>query len=412
MLRKQWLFALTVSVALIATVLPVAAQDAPNAYTSYQLNMRTGPGTTFDVVGVLPAGTGLFFEGRSSDMAWLLGHTADAALRGWVSGLYLDYQDGFNAMHLPVTDEVIAYQAPAAAPPSASGESAGQGVVPLIDPAVDMSAGPFAGLPVVPAIGPRVRDIFARGQELGNNPRVFTQVGECNTMAQPFMVPFGSGEYYLGPYGHLQATIDFFASTPAGGQSNSFWLKGLAMQTGFTCAVAVDAAWTDPQLCPEGGSLLECEYDRVKPSVALINLGIYDVYWLSPAQYEQNMRRIVDISITKGVIPVLTTFPTCAGDQSDWPNDHVTREQNRLAFNTILANLAQEYGIPLMNLWRATQPLPGCGLEANDFQHISQAPNRGAWAAFDGAESQYGVTMWNLVALQTLDALRRDVLAH
>lgn len=413
---RHWLILSVIVTTLVITVLPVPAvsviaQEGADAYPSYQLNLRTGPGTNFDVVTVLQPGTGLVFEARSADTSWLLGHTEDGAARGWAAGLYLDYRDGFNAWNLPVSEEVLAAPPPPAAP--ASGEAAapgGDAVQTVPDPAVDFSAGPFAGLPVVPAAGWRAPEIFARGQELGNDPHVFTQVGECNTMAQSFMVPFGSGNYNLGSYGHLQAAIDFFAVAPAGGQANSFWYKGVAMQTGFTCAVAVDPTWNDPQVCPESSSLLECEYDRVKPSVALIHLGIYDVYWLTPPQYEQNMRRIIEISIDKGVIPVLTTFPTCPGDQSEWPNDLATRNQNRLAFNTILANLAAEYGVPVMNLWRATQPLPGCGLKANDFQHMSEAP--GQSALFTGDEYQYGFTMWNLVALQTLDVLRRDVLAQ
>ena len=162
--------------------------------------------------------------------------------------------------------------------------------------------------------------------------------------------------------------------------------------------MVVDSVWGGS--C---GSILECEYSQYRPAVAFIMLGMQDAYFLSPAQYEESMRQIVEVSIEQGVIPVLTTIPTL-------PGDNPTRDQNRILFNEILVRLAQEYDVPLMNLWLAMQSVDNHGLIVNedsiDFSHVSHAVEGVSWANFNGDEQRWGFTMWNLVLLQTLDRLR------
>lgn len=413
-MRHRLIVALLLLITILGTFAPVRAQGDPDGWTTYLINMRAGPDAGQPVITVLEGGTGLFFEARTADLSWLLVRTSDGAFRGWVAALYVVYRDGFGSpSHLPVSEEIVVYQAapapagdPAAPPVSPDG-------VPVVPEGMDLDAATvqfLEAVPMVPTIGPRAAEIFARGQALGNNPRVFTQVGECNSMSQAFMVPFGAGAYDLGAYGYLQATIDYFNGTMVQGMANSFWYKGVAMTTGLTALVAIDPMFSNPSLCPAGLSLLECEYERSKPSVALINFGLYDVYWLTPAQYEASMRRIIEISIERGVIPVLTTFPTHPGDVAMWPNDAATRSQNRAVFNRTVINLGYEYGVPVMNLWLATNQTHWHGLKTGDYQHLSESPGANFYAAFNSEEYSYGFTMWNLIALQTLDALRSGVL--
>jgi hypothetical protein len=62
----------------------------------------------------------------------------------------------------------------------------------------------------------------------------------------------------------------------------------------------------------------------------------------------------------------------------------------------------------VMNLWQANQPLNWNGFKPGDYQHLLEPPNY--FVSFNGDQDRYGFTMWNLVALQTLDALRVAVL--
>jgi len=109
-------------VALLAGALPggaarPAAAQEPNAWTSYDLNLRTGPGPEHAIITQLAANTPLILEARSDDIAWFLGRTADGVYRGWMSALYLSYAAGFSGARLPVSSEIVSgAQAPPPAP--------------------------------------------------------------------------------------------------------------------------------------------------------------------------------------------------------------------------------------------------------------------------------------------------------
>lgn len=365
---------------------PVRAQE-PDAHTAYQLNMRTGPGTQYAIITTLEPNTGLILEARNGDTSWLLGHTVDGTFRGWVASLYLAYQPGVTAARLVVSDEVIQYTplAPAAE----------TGTNPSVEVATPVSANlPASGLfpalealPIVPNVSGKARTIFQRGQALGNQASVVTKVGECNSMSWAFLAPFNHSNYELGYYGHLQRAIS----------QATFVNPSAAAGCGYTSVTVLDSAWADPGMC-SGLSPLECEYTRSKPSVSFIMLGMHDVYFINTTQYENAMRQIIEISIDDGVIPVLTTFPI-------WPEDG--RTPARYEFNMILVRLANEYGVPLMNFWRASQAVEHSGVGA-DHVHITERGDN--WTSFTGDQYVYGMTMWNLVALETLDVIQRTAM--
>ncbi|MBN1565550.1 MAG: SH3 domain-containing protein, partial [Anaerolineae bacterium] len=348
---------------LVMVLLPsaafVAAQE-PDGHTTYRLNMRAGGGTTYDVIAVLPSDTALFFEGRTADLSWLLVKTADG-VRGWVASLYVVFREGYGSPNaLPVSSEVIAVAPPAA---GNAGDAGGSDQAAQSIPA-SVNVTTLQNTPVVSGVGPRANEIFQRGQSMGNRPNVFTIVGGCNSLARGFMQPFGYGNYNLGSYSYLQPTIDFFNREWVDGAANSFMHKGVAVRAGYTAGALTDPSWADPQYCQGGESPLTCEFRRSQPAVALIMLGILDVYWSSPAQFEANLSQIVETSIQSGVIPVLTTFPMTTGEDS---NNYggVTSENERAVyraeFNTIVVNMARAYGVPLLNLWQAARSVPNNG---------------------------------------------------
>lgn len=59
------------------------------AYTTADLNMRTGPGTNYPVITTLPRSAGVTVFGCTADYRWC--DAAFANVKGWVSGRYLAY---------------------------------------------------------------------------------------------------------------------------------------------------------------------------------------------------------------------------------------------------------------------------------------------------------------------------------
>jgi uncharacterized protein YgiM (DUF1202 family) len=66
-----------------------------------QLNLRTGPGTTYDVAGVIKKGTCIFAIARNSNNTWFWVILND--YNGWVTGTYLSTKGDLNT--LPIVTE-------------------------------------------------------------------------------------------------------------------------------------------------------------------------------------------------------------------------------------------------------------------------------------------------------------------
>ncbi len=249
----------------------------------------------------------------------------------------------------------------------------------------------------------QVQAIFERGQQLGNRADVFTYIGDSNSTGGDFLYPMGFGDRYcqLGRYTDLRQTLDYFsADSPRVGQRNSFTNHSLAADNGLSSAGALDPFWaTEP--CASNESPVMCEYRIVKPSVAIILLGLMDVrYSTSPEFYHDNMEQIVQLSIEQGVIPVLNTNVVLP-DQQTLSFDLSIRQNNALL------DIVNEYQTPLINLWAAAETLPDFGI-GPDRTHLKAEV--GAYCSFDGPEQQVGGTLRNLLTLEALDELRRNVL--
>lgn len=250
---------------------------------------------------------------------------------------------------------------------------------PTLGPGVD-----WASLPIVPDIGSAAREIYQKGQDLGNNPNAFSKIGDCNSLSVRFLTYFDkepAADYYnLESYSNLQPVIDQFRG--------SFLRQSQAVGDGFNTSAILAPFRADPQFCDTLESPLECEYRVHKPSFAFIIIGTDD--YLKLDKFEANVRKIVQISIDHGVVPILATKADTA---------------NQLDYNPIIARVAEEYGVPLWNLWLAQEPLPYHGLADNTH------PN-GEFAAFDFSEANLAAWGWpvrNLTALQALEAVWHGV---
>ena len=374
---------------------PAESAESANATSQVNLRVRQGPSTSYSRFATLSQGQAVTIEGRNSGATWALISTADGT-RGWVSARFLTIQ-GVSLSALPVSDEIFQ------TPPSASGGGAAVGNF--------VSFGTYLGtgqdfmmnrLRSIPELynmtSGTVYATYQRGRALGNRANVFTKVGDSITETQPFLWDYGAGNYDLGQYGYLQTTIDYFSTTPPrAGQPNSFLNRSFASGSAFNAAAIIDTIWSDPNFCSTTETPLECELRIVKPSVALVMLGSVDIQIYDISLYSQALQSIVQISLNRGVIPVLTTFPI-SRDYLYW--------EKSLRFNMIILDVAQHYNIPVINLWKATENMPQNGTAADRF-HLSQPP---VFYRLTGEEFTYGISARNWLTLRALDTLRANVL--
>ncbi|MEW6569435.1 MAG: SGNH/GDSL hydrolase family protein [Chloroflexota bacterium] len=235
---------------------------------------------------------------------------------------------------------------------------------------------------VIPTVSERARRIYQQGLALGNDPHAFSVVGDCEGTPSRFLGVFDYSTrwYRLGQYAYLQEVIDHFAG--------SFGRISRAAHSGFTTAAVLSPAWANAEVCRSGETPLECELRLHRPSIALVMVGTMD--YRQPDLFEEHMRRILEVLIENGVVPILYT--KASNLEGDW------------RINATVARLAYEYDLPLWNFWRAVQPLPNHGLR-DDGMHVTWGPS-----FFDSPTAMANGWPWrNLTALQALDAVWRAV---
>jgi hypothetical protein len=342
---------------------PAAAQvvSNPPAFVSVRYTVAVkslfglaAPSWQADRVASLFNGQNYAASAQSTDGAWLLLDVWGSA-RAWVPASTGSVQGPIA--DLPAQDSVVA--AVTAAPA----------------PSIPAAAGP-----VLPTVSARARAIYQLGLSLGHNPRAFSKIGDCNSVAPFFLAPFDIGDYRLGnSYAYLQATIDNFAG--------SFGRDGAAAHIGLNVDSIFDPDWADPRLCQNGESPLACEVRIQRPSIAFVSLGT-NGSWQTNDQYEAGMRRIINEMVGQGVLPILST--------------KVDNLEGGDRFNQIVARLATEYELPLWDFASAARALPGDGLA--DTYH----PSWGR-AYFDQGPLFAGWQVRNLTALQSLDIVWKAV---
>jgi LysM repeat protein len=352
----------------VQVVLGLVAADAGG------LRLRDRPSADGSVITKLGPSTQLQITGRTEDSAWLQVITPQGT-QGWVMSQF-----------------VLVNGAPFSAG-SSDGAQAEVESAPVVAPA--QPPGPL-DYPYLSDISPRVYQIFRLGQSLGNRADAFSVIGDSNTHNPAFMQPFGWGAYNLGSYSYLQATIDYFQG------SGSFGRSSLAALGGWGTSNLLDPG--SARAGCSGQMPLACELSANKPSVALILIGTGDHFgdYNHPQNwrdFESRYRRIIDYTVSQGVIPVLIT----KADDLEFTDGGAPPG----FINSTIARLAGEYQVPLLNLRQVMDALPGRGTTSDGF-HYSQPPDNRS-ADFTGGNLQYGYNQRNLTALQVLDVLRRKV---
>ncbi len=277
----------------------------------------------------------------------------------------------------PLPTETLNLPAPTLLPPTTIPATVTYPPLPGVLNGVPVEA--FVILP--DAVRENIREIYARGQALGQNPHAFTKVGDSIIEHPYFLGRFDGQEYNLGEFGDLQQVITYF--------NGSFGRPSVAVRRGLHSWSVLDPMWADKSLCQPGESVMACELRLSRASIVFIRLGTNDVG--IPNEFDKNMREIVEFAITSGVIPVL-------GTKAD-------RYEGSDINNTILRQITADYQVPLWDFDLIAQTIPGKGLEVDGI-HLT------TYYAHDYTSPEAyrrGHGVHNLSALLMLDRIWREV---
>ncbi len=271
----------------------------------------------------------------------------------------------------------------------------------------DLPAAPFLSLPEVPALDPltlaNARRIAYTGQVEGLRPNAFMKVGDSNTFFTDFLAPLG-GPFYNPVLSGLAAfpadlsdTLGVFRAPVDAAGNNSFTRNGFADYPGFLTA----------RMTEEVG----VERDQTRAGIALVMAGTNDLMVYGDAgRFRQELGALVDTLTADGVLPVLSTIPR---------NRFFGASSDNLSavYNQVVADVADEKHVPLMNLARTLEPLPNSGVRpaleaapgvfAPDNVHLSVSPDGGG--SFQPVDLLYGQNVRNLLVLEVLTELREQV---
>lgn len=297
-----------------------------------------------------------------------------------------------QAVHpdIAVQDTAPAVQAQPTAEAEAIVEAAGVPATDVLLPMATFTPKPalekdaWMQMPAVPSqISDAMRAVYERGLEMGNDPRRFSVIGDCQNVSSYFLAVFDKpGEFSLGEeYAYLQPTIDHY--------QGSYSRTSLAVKGGFNVAAILSPLRADPKSCNKNESPLDCELRTWKPSVVFVSM---ETWWSEKPEeeYDKYMRRVIERIIETGAVPIIAT------KADNLEGDH--------GINATIAQIAYDYEVPLWNFWGAVQPLPNHGLSSDNF-HLTFARN-----FFDDPVRMKSAWPWrNLTALQTLDVVGKGL---
>jgi hypothetical protein len=376
------------------------SQEGQPARVLDRVNVRVNGDQTAAVITQLAINTDVIVEARNRVGNWVLVRTGDGSIRGWVASRYVFWRDGVPLEALPVSTEVLGVPAPAAAAPADSGASAASPqAAPIAAEAVSTEGlspraaelvAVLSGVPILPAITPQMREMYASNIAAGRDPHNFAKIGDCNSEFDMFLRIFSRGDYDLGPYSYLEDTIRYYSRS-----YDSFNRYSMAARTGHLTTTVIDPIFADNIKCPNNMSMLHCEYHQMNPALSLMMLGMNDSVLMDVNTFRAAVNQIAYDSVQQKVLPIFFTVPTTASANPLF--------EKTMEFNLAIVETANAYGIPVVNFWLAAQSLPGDGMAVDAIHPTSNERDAGN---FTGAEKLQGFTLWNLLVLQVLDMFR------
>jgi hypothetical protein len=284
----------------------------------------------------------------------------------------------FRVTEIPATS-TMGFPPPRTAVINTATSFPGETPTPAIILPPDVNGIPLNEIIVInPAVAAHIRALYVQGQAMHRNPHAFSKIGDSTIENPHFLTRFDGTDYNLGNWIGLQRVIDYY--------HGSFGRQGEAVRRGLHSWSALDPWWADPADCQPQETVVMCEFRTQNPAIVFIRLGSNDRG--VPESFEKNIRKIIDLALVNGIIPIIGTkadrFEGASGIN-----------------NTILRELAAEYELPLWDFDKVASATPGRGLD-QDGVHLS------AFYAHDYTQSLAyikGHGIHNLTALIALDAV-------
>ncbi len=169
----------------------------------------------------------------------------------------------------------------------------------------------------------------------------FSKVGDCQMTCETFLGGYANGKYPIPP--EFEETVVWFSVSMTA--NNVTAERGLGVSSVFNPMFASSAGYTQ---CLRNETPLDCELRTRRPIIVLIGMG---TNWIPNAEisFEKYLRRIVDVILETGALPILAT--KADNVEENWK------------LNEAIAQIAYDYDLPLVNVWRSVQDLPGRGIE-------------------------------------------------
>jgi LysM repeat protein len=248
---------------------------------------------------------------------------------------------------VPATPTSIVYTAtPAGSTPTIDPNATPTPTPPPPDNVNGIKLDQFVIMP--PAVQANVKQIFAKGQALGNNAQRFSKVGDSIIEHPHYMVKFDTPDYNLGQYAYLQDVLNYYRG--------SYGRDSLSVRRGLHSWSWNNPTWADKDQCLPDEGPIACEYRVFKPSVSFIVLGSNDVG--VPDYFRKSMEALVQFTIDQGVIPIIVT--------------KADRHEGDSNINNIILNeTATKFNVPLLDFDAVAGTMPNRGIDPADGTHLT-----------------------------------------
>ncbi|MBV6449757.1 MAG: hypothetical protein MHPDNHAH_00470 [Anaerolineales bacterium] len=197
--------------------------------------------------------------------------------------------------------------------------------------------------PIVPELSSYAKAILHNAMSNSDlDLHIFSKVGDCQMTSSTFLGGYANGKYSI-PTG-FDNTVAWFSESMTSESITA--ANGLGINSVLNPMFGLAAGHTQ---CERNETPLECELRTQQPAVVLIAMG---TNWKPAGEisFEKHLRTVVDQILATGALPVLST--KADNIEGDWK------------LNEAIAQVAYDYDLPMVNVWRSVQDLPNHGLEA------------------------------------------------